>query len=77
MSHTKRISKRTRSVRMKRAETRPVAPSGSTPAAKPDDTKVRTDLVRNVRATLETRGFDLDSAFRAAIRKMIEVEIDS
>ncbi|MBZ0137385.1 MAG: hypothetical protein K8I27_13545 [Planctomycetes bacterium] len=76
MSHTKRISKRTRSIRLKRADVRPPAvPAAHEPA--PSNGAVRLELVKRVRASVRARGFDLDGALETALRRMIEVEIDS
>lgn len=74
MSQTKRISRNTRSLRMKRAETQVNPPAQ--PVQTPDTQPVREELVRRVRETIASEGLDLDKAFGAAMRRMIEVEID-
>ena len=76
MSQTKRISRNPRSVRLKRAESQAVPATTSEPAATPSDTAVRAKLVQRIRATVRDENFDLDSAFKTAMRRMIEVEID-
>jgi len=76
MSQTKRISRNTRSVRLKRAESQPVTAPGSEPVVTPSDTAVRAKLVQRIRTTVRDENFDLDGAFKSAMRRMIEVEID-
>lgn len=77
MSQTKRISKNTRSLRMKRAESQRVAATGSNRETAADSTEVRSELVQRARTLVSTRGFKLDDALKAAVRRMIEVEIDT
>jgi hypothetical protein len=76
MSHTKRISRKTRSVRMKRAEPRPTEPHA---ASEPTDATgpVRMERVNQARALIQDADFDLDGAFETALRRMIESELDN
>lgn len=75
MSQTKRVSKRTQSIRLKRADVRPPGIPAVEPA--PTSDAVRHELIQQVRARVRARDFDLDGAFQSAMRRMIEVEIDS
>lgn len=75
MSHTKRISKHTRtSVRLKKADTRPLQPG---PEAKPAPLKDRARAARidAVRELIGAPDFNLDAAFFKAVTKLIEREI--
>lgn len=74
MSQTKRISRNTRSLRMKRADTQGVTPGPTPPAPSAEP---RMELVKRARAMVDTRGFRIDDALKAAVRRMIEVEIDT
>jgi hypothetical protein len=75
MSHTKRISKHSRtSVRLKKADAKPLGPAGVDKPAPLKD-RARAARVDAVREMVSAPDFNLDAAFAAAVTKLIEREI--